>query len=271
MKIFNSFRCSSFCALRTSRRAPLIIISLLLLLMMMTACGKKGPVRPKFATLPEAPEEVTLQQQGNLFVLSWTIPSANQDGSGVENLTGFRIKRLTYDATEDCPTCREPQTEVAELDIKYPAPGQRIGNRLYWRDLDIRLNRGYRYAIAPLTLGGLEGPAATIHLAAQLSPPAPTALQVEAGDAQVTVQWTAPVLSADMKLIGYNLYRRQAKRPFPIVPVNAEPLKATRLLDRGLDNGRAYEYRVRALIRIGDRLLESMAGPGALITPQKDR
>ena len=266
MKLF-SF--SKFSAARVPHPAFLITISLLLAVMLV-ACGKKGPVRPKVAMQITAPTEVTLQQQGNLFVLGWTIPSDNNNGS-VEDLTGFRIKRLVYDATEDCPTCREPQVEVAELGIRYPAPGQRIGDRFYWRDLDIRPANGYRYAIVPITLGGIESPIATIHLAAQQPPPSPTALQVEAGDAQVTVQWTAPELPEETELVGYNLYRRQAKRPFPIVPVNIEPLQMTRLLDRGLDNGRAYEYRVSALIRVGEQLLESMASPGALITPQEGR
>ncbi len=270
MQVFRFLQYLRFSAPRATRHASLIIISILLI-MMTSGCGKKGPVKPKLKALPDAPKELTLRQKGNLFVLGWTIPTVNQDGSAAEDLTGFRIKRLVYDAAEDCPTCREPQTEVEELEITYPAPGQRIGNRLYWRDVDIRPNNGYRYAIAPLTLGGHEGSSATIHLAVQPPPPAPTALQVEAGDAQVKVQWTAPVLSADMSLVGYNLYRRQAKRPFPIVPVNAKPLKETQLLDRGLDNGRAYEYRVSALVRTGDQQLESMTGPGALITPQKGR
>ena len=258
---------SKFSALPFPRHASLITISLILIVM-LTACGKKGPVRPKLDTLPEAPGKVTLQQQGMLFVLGWNLPSKNQDSSKVEDLTGFRIKRLTYDAADGCPTCREPQDEVAELDLKYPAPAQRIGNRLYWRDLDVRIDSGYRYAITPIIVGGQEGPAATIHLAAQQPPPSPTALQVESGDAQVAVQWTAPALPEGMELVGYNLYRRHAKRPFPIVPVNAEPLQETKLLDLVLNNGRAYEYRVSALIRIGDQLLESMASPGALITPQ---
>ncbi len=263
------FYFSKFSTSRVPRPAFLITISLLLIVM-LAACGKKGPVRPKVAIQLTAPVEVTLQQQGNLFVLGWTIPTNNRNGSAAD-LTGFRIKRLVYDAAEDCPTCREPQMEVAELDIRYPAPGQRIGDRIYWRDLDIRPANGYRYAIVPITLGGIESPAATIHLAAQQPPPSPTALRVEAGDAQVTVQWTAPVLPEETELVGYNLYRRQAKRPFPLVPVNIEPLQMTRLLDRGLDNGRAYEYRVSALIRIGEQLLESMASPGALITPQEGR
>lgn len=267
MKIFTVSQRSGFIA-HCARRPALITMISFMLIMMITACGKKGPVRPKLDSLPMAPEKVTLQQQGNLFLLGWNIPSTNQDGSKAEELTGFRIKRLSYDATEGCPTCRDPQNEVAELDLGYPAPGQRFGNRIYWRDLDIRIGSGYRYAIVPLTVGGNEGPAATVHLAAQPPPPPPTALQVEAGNAQVAVQWIAPALSGEMELVGYNLYRRQAKLRFPIVPVNSEPLQETHLIDRGLDNGRAYEYRVSSLIRIGDQVLESMASPGALVTPQ---
>ncbi len=262
----NTVYLSRTLALHVSRLGLLIIITLTLT--MMTGCGKKGPVRPKLDTLPEAPKEVTLQQQGMLFVLGWAIPEKHQDGTAVEDLTGFRIKRLTYDGAEGCPTCRDPQTEVAEIELKYPDPAQRIGKRLYWRDLDIRPGTGYRYAIAPLTIGGHETPAALVHLAAVQPPPAPTNLRTEAGDARVFLQWAAPELPDGMELIGYNLYRRHAKRAFPIIPVNKEPLQETQLLDRGLDNGRAYEYRVSALVSAGDQVIESMASPGALITPQ---
>ncbi len=267
MKYFSPLRLTSSCALRS---AVLIIISLSMVIM-TSACGKKGPVLPKLATLPEAPQEVTLQQQGNLFVLGWAIPSVAQDGGSAGDLTGYRIKRLRYDAADGCPTCRDPQNEVMEIDLRHPAPGQRIGNRLYWRDLDVRLDSGYSYAIVPLTIGRDEGPAATIYLTAQPPPSSPTALQLEAGDSQITVRWIAPLLSADAKLVGYNLYRRQDNRPFSIVPVNPEPLQETHLLDRGLANGRAYEYRVSAVVRIGDQLQESMATPGAIITPQAGR
>lgn len=262
----NFFSCSRFFASRVPRLASLIIISISLI-MMTTACGKKGPVRPKVARQIEAPTNLTLQQQGNLFVLGWTIPSENPDGS-VEDLTGFSIKRLSYDAENGCPTCRDPEEEVAELGIKDPAPGQRIGNRIYWRDLEIRHGTGYRYAIVPKTLGNIEAPSATIHLAAQKPPEGPTGLELEAGDGQVALRWLEPALPAEMELVGYNLYRRQAERPFPIVPLNAKPLQEPHLLDRGLDNGRAYEYRVSAVVLIGGQQLESMASPGALISPQ---
>lgn len=248
-------------------RAALLVIVSLALVAALSSCGKKGPVRPKIDRQLEAPTEVTLKQQGNLFVLGWKIPTGSHDGSA-EDLTGFVIKRLSYNAVDGCPTCRTPDEEVAELSIRDPKPGQRIGDRIYWRDFDIRPGTGYRYAIVPVTFGSLEAPFATVHLAAQQAPPAPTGLQAESGDGQVALQWRAPELPEGVELLGYNLYRRQAKRPFPMVPVNAKPLRETHLLDRGLDNGRAYEYRVSALVTSGDQQLESMASPGVLITPQ---
>jgi hypothetical protein len=119
-----------------------------------------------------------------------------------------------------------------------------------------------------LTIGGHEAPATMVHLVAVQPPPGPTNLRAEAGDARVSLQWDAPELPDDMELIGYNLYRRHAKRAFPIIPVNKEPLQETQLLDRGLDNDKAYEYRVSALVKTGDQVIESMASPGALVTPQ---
>jgi hypothetical protein len=257
-----------FCACRGARPAFLVAI---VLIAMIVGCGKKGPVRPKLATLPAAPENVTLRQQGNLFVLGWAIPTENQDGSHIEDLSGFRIKRLTYAAEDGCPTCREPQLEVAEIDLRYLGNTQQVGNRFYWRDLDIRPGNGYRYAILPLMVGGQEGPGATVHLAVMQPPPTPTNLQVAAGDKQVALEWQRPALPQGMQLVGYNLYRRQAKRSFSIIPVNTQPLQTNTLLDRGLDNGRAYEYRVSTLVRVGEQLLESTASKPALITPQKER
>lgn len=249
-----------------SRLAYFVVISCLLAT--MVACGKKGPVRPKLASQPQAPTELTLQQQGNLFILGWTIPSQNDDGSQVEDLKGFRILRLSYDAAEACPTCRDPHEQVAELDLDYPAPGQRIGQRIYWRDTAILPGSGYRYAVVPLSVGNMTASAASIHLAAQEPPAEPSALQALAGDRQVQLSWTAPALSPGSQLVGYNLYRRTAQRPFPIVPVNAEPLKEPQLTDRGLDNDQAYEYRVSAVVERDGLRLESKPTPGVLIAPR---
>lgn len=249
---------------------PTLIIAILLITM-IAGCGKKGPVRPKVSKLPPTPSKVTLQQQGNLFLLGWNIPAADKDGSTIEDLSGFRIKRLTYAADDGCPTCREPQLEVAEIDLRYPEPAQQVGNRVYWRDLDIRPGNGYRYAIVPLTVGGYEGTAATIHLSVMQPPSPPGELTAKAGDSKITLQWAPPRLPEGTVLIGYNLYRRQAKRIYPLVPVNVKPLETTQIVDRGLDNARAYEYRVSSLVRVGEQTIESNASSSVLVTPQEGR
>ncbi|MEJ2491023.1 MAG: hypothetical protein P8Y91_00025 [Desulfuromonadales bacterium] len=257
-------------AFRGPRPAALIVLGFLLAGLLL-GCGKKGPVRPKLATVPEAPREVTLQQQGRLLILGWSLPLRNLDGTNVEDLVGFRIRRLAYDAQEGCPTCRDPQEVVAEIDLRYPDPAQRIGSRFYWRDSDIRQDTGYRYAVTARTIGDLEGPPALVHRSVIPPPPSPVGLQVVPGDAQIALEWGVPELAPGQQLLGYNLYRRDARRPFPIIPVNAEPLEATHLVDRGLDNSRAYEYRVSSLVRVGDQVVESMATPGVLATPQPRR
>jgi hypothetical protein len=253
-------------ASRVLRPAPLIIISLLLI--MVTGCGKKGPVRPKLGTLPQAPQELALKQHGSSLVLSWALPAQNLDGSRIEALSGFRIRRLDYDSETGCPTCREPHVEVAQLDLEEPAPGQRIGNRFYWRDHNIRTHSGYRYAVSSLAGGG-ESPVATIHRVVQQPPASPTELQSVPGDRQVSLKWLAPILEEEQELVGYNLYRRQDGQTDLIIPINTDPITSTSLLDQGLNNGRSYAYSVSALVRNDNQLLESINTPEILVTPGK--
>lgn len=243
------------------------VLVLGLITALLGGCGKKGPVRPKLDTVPAAPEEVRLIQQGRHFLLSWSIPRENLDGSPAEDLDGFLIKRLVYDAEEGCPTCRDPETVVAEIDLRYPEPAQQVGNLLYWRDFDMNSGNGYRYAIVPVTVGGDESPPVTIHLLFADPVPSPSAPRATAGDQEVMIAWDAPPLSEGDLLLGYHLYRRLADRDFSPVPVNKDPLQVTQLMDRGLVNGRTYEYRVSALIQRNSDVLESLLSPGTAVIP----
>jgi hypothetical protein len=256
----------------SSVQRPAILLVVGLLIMSLSACGKKGPVKPKLKSLPAAPGDVSLHQQGNNFLLSWTIPTQNQDGSKAEDLESFVIKRLSYAAEESCPTCRDPEERLVELEIDYPAPAVRLGNRLYWRDLEVIAGSGYRYAIAPLTLGNVGGEAAFIHQAWQTPPPTPTGLTAEAGNLSVNLTWD-PVgdLPEGQKLVGYNIYRRFTGSLFAPVPINPEPLEQSELNDRGLENGRSYEYRISSLVKTDSARLESELSSGATAQPAAGR
>jgi hypothetical protein len=247
---------------RVSRFASLV----LLLLLALTACGKKGPVRPLLVSLPAAPPDLRISQQGESFILGWDIPTQNQDGTDAEELGGFRIYRNEYPVAEGCPTCREPQELAAKIDLDYPI-AQRVGKRFYWRDLNVVAGSGYNYRITPVTRAGREGEAATAHRDWMPPPQAPEQFQVLAEKDLISLSWQPPAqLPAGAVLAGYNLYRHRLDRPFIIVPLNPQPLENRQITDRTPAAGQTYEYRVSTVIRLGETLLESAPSEGVKVT-----
>ena len=259
-----------FASLLTPHSSRVVVIAVLLVTAAsLTACGRKGPVQPRLAALPAAPAELRIAQQGNDFVVSWTLPERNQDGAPAEDLAGFHVYRMIYNAADGCPTCRDPEELVAALELRRPEPAVRLGKRLYWRDEAIAPGTGHAYLVVPVTVGGHEGAGAGQFRAWQAPPPAPAALQAEAGDRQVRLSWTPPAtLPQGQLLLGYNLYRRSATGAFPPVALNGEPLREPLLTDLVGEAGREAVYRVTTLVRSDDQLLESAPSPEAAATPR---
>lgn len=245
------------------------LVLLFLTLALLAACGRKGPVRPRLASLPSAPTEVSIAQQGDDFVVSWKIPERNQDGAPAEDLFAFHIYRMVYAAADGCPTCRDPEELIATITLNRPEPAVQLGKRLYWRDERIAPGTGHAYLIVPVTLGGYEGNAGSTHRAWLEPPPSPADLQAESGDQQVRLTWTAPAaMPAGQLLLGYNIYRRPATGTFPPIPLNADPLREPQLTDRVGEAGREAVYRVTTLVRSGEQLVESHPSAEAAATPQ---
>ena len=249
-------------ALRTSRFAPLV----LLLILILAACGKKGPVRPLLGSLPAAPPDLQIAQQGESFILAWDIPTQNQDGTDAEEPDGFRIYRSEYAAAEGCPTCRDPQELVAKIDLDYPI-AYRIRGRLYWRDLNVVAGSGYHYRVTPVTQAGREGEAATAYRDWMTPPQAPEQFLARAEKDRIALSWQPPAqLPADAVLVGYNLYRHRLDRPFSIVPLNLQPLENRQITDQVPAAGQTFEYRVSTVVRFGESLVESAPTEGVKVT-----
>ena len=81
------------------------VVILCMGLFALASCGKKGPVRPLLKPLPQAPAAVTVRQQGETTLLSWTLPTRNQDASSLTDLQGFAVYRMEYDPVEGWPGC----------------------------------------------------------------------------------------------------------------------------------------------------------------------
>lgn len=239
-------------------RLVLLMMICIALPAMLAACGKKGPVKPKLASLPMAPADLQIAQQGDDFLVSWTIPERNEDGGPAEDLVGFHVYRMIYNAAEGCPTCRDPEELVAAIRLTRPEPAMRFGKRLYWRDAAVAAGTGHAYLVVPVTIGGHEGFGAAAYRAWQQPPPAPTALEATPGHRQLRLSWAPPAaLPEGQLLLGYNLYRRQAQGAYLPVALNAEPLREPRLVDFMGEAGREAFYRVTTLVRSGEQLVES--------------
>ena len=240
-----------------------------LLFFALTACGKKGPVRPLLQPLPAAPGHLTVEQQGERFAVAWTIPTAYQDGTPLADLQGFQVFKMQFDATRDCPECRDTSVLLANVDLDYLRAVQRNDQRLTLWDADLVPGSSYQYRVVPFTRTGAAGLPATAKRPCLVPPPPPTGLTASGHDRMVKLEWAAPAnLPQAVELKGYNLYRRLPGEVFPDLPLNHEPLAAPAYEDFSVTNDIAYGYAVRSVADIGGIRVESVLSAAVNILPR---
>jgi hypothetical protein len=252
------------------RRRPQAMPLLVLLLMfgLLAGCGRRGPVRPVRQPLPAAPEQLVLRQQGTQMLLSWSMPQRNQDGTELTDLAGFKVMRMDYDPTEDCPDCRDTSILLRQIELEYLRDVQSVDGRFYLADPDLEEGRGYQYRIIPYNRWGQDGTPVSGREVFSIIPPAPENVQAETTDGVLTLTWRAPQdMGSDMQLLGYNVYRRRPGRPFAVAPLNRQPLSATLFEDHSFKSGNTYLYAVRAVVLLHHRGVESRLSKAVVATP----
>jgi hypothetical protein len=100
----------------------------------------------------------------------------------------------------------------------------------------------------------------------------PTGLRVEApAQDAVTISWSAPDANVDgsrpASIVGYNLYRRNAKKEAGGKQLNSEPLTDTNFTDKDFQYKTEYTYFVRTLSQGANGLIESADSEVATLTP----
>lgn len=244
-------------------------LTALLLTALLAGCGKKGPVRPLELPLPAAPSNVSLQQQGESLRLSWEVPTANQNGTPLTDLQGFRLFRLPFVPGQECPDCRDLSVLLTEVDLDYPRGVIRDGSRLTYVDDAVQAETGYRYRIVPFTARDHEGAPSSLSRIVYPAPPAPAGLTAEGLDHLVRLQWEAPVLDASLgEVVGYRLYRHADPARVAASPVNRQPLTEPRFEDFGRENGTPLTYAVSLIVRQQATEVESALSERVTVTPK---
>jgi len=251
------------------RSIPYPLLGIFLLGLLIAGCGKRGPVRPLAKPLPAAPSDISLQQLGEGFLLSWTLPRTNQDGSPLEDLEGFVLYKMSYDPAHDCPECRDTSLEWRRVDLEFLGAAHRIGSTLSLWDDDLEPETGYQYRVVPFTFRGQQGKSALVRRPFFAPPAAPTDLSAEALDQLVRLRWLpADPHSSPGERVGFRVYRRQTEEASPFQPIHSDFLQDPRYEDFGLKNNILYDYGVRSAVRIKGLFVESALSPVVTAMPQ---
>src|SRR5436309_1925064 len=193
------------------------------------------------ATPPGAPQGLGATADDATVTLTWSSPSSN----GGSPITKYRIYRSTTGGGETLQAT--------------------IGNVLTYSDTSVTNGVTYYYQVSAVSNVG-EGPRsneASATPTAPAGPPgAPQGLVATAGDATVTLTWSAPNSNGGSPITNYRIYRGTSS--------NGETLKATignvlTYTDTTVTNGVTYYYQVSAVNNVGEgpRSNEASATPTA--------
>jgi len=253
-------------------------VAFLLLLILGAAlwgCGKKAAPMPLESSVPGSVTDLRAWVKEEGVFLSWTLPSRNTDGTRLNDLQRFRVLRraspLGSDSCPDCPLKLEP---VAEIDLKFPREARVEGQRVWWQDSSLKTQTEYVYVVLAYNRYQTPGPESNRVTISFDSPPAAVAtVNVKPEDRFVEISWDfVPRLKSGENLsdpAGFNIYRKSTGEDFGFLPVNPEPVPHSPYRDSGLENGKPYEYVVRALRNFRGTLIEGPPSPAVIGRPEK--
>jgi hypothetical protein len=223
-------------------------------------------------------------QRGSTVVLSWPSPALGSQESSRDYLARVEIYRLIEDRDDEPVLDIDDYQETAEV-IGYieratmEALAKSLGHMQYTDSVDIGGGRGVanvrlRYAVRYINKRGQKS---IFSNTVALEPVgaisnAPSGLKAAAtAQNEVIVEWLAPQTNVagtgPAAVLGYNLYRRGARREGFGRPLNLEPLTETRFIDKRFQYKTEYSYMVRALSQETTGLIESADSELATFTP----
>jgi hypothetical protein len=235
------------------------------------SCGKVGaPVPP--ARIRERTTELSAIQRGATVFLSWPAPALRGQESSASYIDRVNIYRLVERSGEepvldpddfeesaqligfiDRPTMESLARETGSLRFNDALdPGQGLsGIRLRYA---VRyVNRRGQISIFSNTVAVEPAPAVAT------APTSPSAR--DEGQGRVAISWTPPDANVDgsrpASIVGYNIYRRGARRETVGKPLNSEPITDTSFIDQTFKYQTDYVYVIRALSQGASGLIES--------------
>jgi hypothetical protein len=248
------------------------------------ACGKVGaPVPPTRFT--ERTADLSAIQRGGKIMLSWPAPrlvAKESDRGYIARVEVFRVaERRDQEPVLDPDDFEDAAKVVCSYDrAQIEAQVKQLGrlectDNINLTDVQQAANTRLRYAVRYYNKrdeAALFSNTVAVEPAPGIAMP-PTGLMVAKQDQDlVVISWVAPEANVDgtepATVVGYNLYRRNARRANIGALLNAEPITATTFNDSKFQYGPDYIYVVRALSQGASGLIESADSAPLRVTPK---
>ena len=214
----------------------------------LTGAGTGTMATPAIATpfgVPSAPRTFVGVSADAGVVLTWTAPASN----GGSVITDYRV---------DVSTDGGATWTVAKASTSGALSASIIG---------LTNGTALSFRVVAINSAGAGAPATAISVTPYGLPDAPPTLNVVAGNAAVTLSWTAPVVTGGSSVSGYKIEQSaDGGTTWTVVNVNTGSTTTSAVVS-GLTNGTAYSFRVSAITRGGTSAPSATAGATPATTP----
>jgi hypothetical protein len=250
----------------------------------LTACGKVGAPLPP-VRFTERTADLSAIQRGSRVMLSWPAPSLTSkenDRNYIARADVFRLReRRDQEPVLEVDDFEEKAQIVGFLDRSQIESQVKQLGRLEFPDVinlaniqdlaNTRLRYAVRYVNKRDQAALFSNSVAIEPVPGIALPPGGLTVADQKQDA-IILSWSAPEANVDgsqpATVVGYNLYRRNAKKATAGGPLNSEPIPTNTFTDTKFQYGVDYIYLVRALSQGASGLIESADSQALRITPK---
>ncbi len=241
------------------------------------SCGIKAPPQPPVIRVADPTRDLAVFQQGELVRLSWSYPSSTTAGEPLHDLESVELWRATLLEVEAPPPGEKPRDRNLNRQLLL-SNGERIvvldqpaldaatrGSKLEWVD-DLVVWRRDRpsdepqmiwYAVRSVCCRGRESGLSNIARLVPEAPPAPpTGLELEAEADGIRLTW---IPNEEFPVLVERSPEGEDWRT-----VVGSPLATGEWLDRGANQDRAWNYRLRS-VHLRDNSPRIIGEPGPAI------
>ncbi|MDG4475658.1 fibronectin type III domain-containing protein [Thiovibrio frasassiensis] len=231
-------------------------------------CGKKTRPVPPDTVMPAPISDLRYQLDEKGVELSWSYPRATVEGDRLPyRIEKFELLRAVIPAKDYCPDCPIPFGPPIEITAESGDKG-----KVFYQETLLRPNHRYVYRVrskAGWFVSSDDSNTVSVVWDTPLLPP--VNFRIEEADKTLTLHWQPPAGLLDGTPVSDPIQYQISRSTDDGETFSEMPGKLIETLtytDRGLRNGKAYLYKVRAIRLHADTVAAGMPSPSLSAVPR---